>query len=212
MFLASPTTEPPIAAEPPSTRSEPYPQLTLEESSSDLMRLAEQIEDRLHLKNSKPKPFSQDLLTKEGLRRSRGPLEDFEERVQRAVYLIVEPGTSEVFEPGKADIVLHFEPFYDEMTAIFGDIIGVDLAQRDFGSLTDAEAETIEKEFPVFWKISEYHEDAYLSPQEAALLLRECNALGKVVSSPEAIRGLDKFWRIANWASEKHYGILFSAP
>jgi hypothetical protein len=182
------------------------------EAARDLEILASEIEKRLDLHRAKPVPFSDALLTKKGLQKTHGPFEDFVDGGQRIAYLIVEPGGREVFEPAKKDLMLHFEPSYDEMPAISGDIVGADLSKRPGGSLTEQEAEKIEREFPLFWKISEYHEDAYLSPQDAERLARECAALAQIVSSPRALRGLDKMARIANWAVTKHYGVLFSAP
>jgi hypothetical protein len=211
-FLALPTTPSQITSETASLPSPSRRQLSQEQVSNDLLSLASQIEDRLHLKTEEPKPFSQDLLSKEGLRRSRGQFEDFEDGGQRIVYLIVDPGTLAVFEPTKTDVMLHFEPFDDEITAIFSDVLGVDLALGHGRALSDSEAEKIEKAFPIFWKVSDYYEDAYLSPREAALLLQECATLDKVAYSSKALRGLDKLFRIARWASEKRCGVLFSAP
>ncbi len=151
------------------------------------------------------------MLSKEGLRRLRGQFEDFEERGQRVAYLIVDPGSLEVFEPTKADIMLHFEPLDDEITAIFDEILGADLTRGHGRALSDTEVEKIKMAFPIFWKISDYYEDAYLSPREAELLSQECAAMDKIVSGPRGIRGLDKLSRIAYWASSKNYGILFSA-
>jgi hypothetical protein len=182
------------------------------DASSDFAALASEIEKRLNLLDVAPKFFSEALLTREGLRKSRGPFEDFEDGGQRTAYLIVEPRASEVFEPTKADIMLHFEPGYKEVPAIFADIIGDDLTRGSGRALTNAEADKIRTEFPILWKISDYYEDAYLSPQEAAALSEECVALDKIVSSPKGFRGVDKLSRIARWASEKHYGVLFSAP
>src|SRR5437764_296621 len=113
----APTCESQTTAKLPSHSYASDSQLSEAQGSDDLMRLADEIENRLHLKNVEPKPFSQGLLDKEGLRRSRGQFEDFEERGQRVVYLIVAPGTLEVFEPTKADTMLHFEPLDDEITA-----------------------------------------------------------------------------------------------
>ena len=98
---------------------------------------------------------------------------------------------------------------YDEMTAIFGDVAGTDLTLRDFGTLTVPEAAKIEKEFPTLWKISDYHEDAYMSPQEAEVLSQECAALDEIVSSPRAVRGLDKLARIASWGIRSTMGCFF---
>jgi hypothetical protein len=182
------------------------------EATRDLAKLADEIEKQLGLHDAKPMSFSNALLTKEGLRQAPGPFEDFKDGGQRIVYLIVQPGASEVFEPTTADIQLHFEPMYDEMTAIFGDVVGTDLTLRDFGTLTVSEAAKIEREFPTLWKISDYYKDAYMSPGKAEALSRECAVLDEIVSSPRAVRGLDKLARIASWASTKHYGVLFSAP
>jgi hypothetical protein len=176
----------------------------------DLAALASELEMRLGLQDAKPMVFSERMLTKEGLRVSRRPFEDFADGGQRTVYLIVKPA-AEVFEATKNDIMLHFEPQRDEVTAIFSDIAGADLTQREFGTLTAAEADKIEKAFPVLWKISDYYEGAYLNAEEAQALYQECNTLDQIVSSPRALRGLDKLTRIANWASTKQYGVFFSA-
>jgi hypothetical protein len=208
-FLAFPTTRSHSTVEAPSP---PRAQLSQEQASDDLFRLAGLIEDRLGLKSSEPKLFSRDLLKREGLRRSRAPFEDFQDGGQRVIYLIVEPKASGIFEPTAADLMLHFEPSADEITAIFNEIIGADLTLGHGRALTDLEAERIKTGFPVLWKISDYYEDAYLAPHEADLLLEECVALDKVVSSSRALRGLDKLSRIAYWASSKRYGVLFSPP
>jgi hypothetical protein len=210
-FLAVPALSQGIS-EMPSLLSAPHLQLSREQATDDILRLARLIEDRLDLKNAEPKSFSQDLLSKEGLLRSRRLFEDFQDGGQRIVYLIVEPASSEIFEPTNADLMLHFEPSDDETTAIFNEILGVDLTQGYSRALTDLEAEKIKKEFPVLWKISDYYEDAYLGPHEVQLLLQECATLDKIASSQKAIRGLDKLFRIGRWASEKRYGVLFSAP
>lgn len=187
------------------------------DATSDLSALANEIEERLDLRAVEPKSFSEALLTREGLRKSWGAFEDFEDGGQRIAYLIVQPEAWGSTQPTsaeitKADIMLHFEPHLGEMTAILGDIVGSYLTLRNGGTLTEEEAEKIERHFPVFWKISEYYEDAYLSPQEAELLVQECMALDKVVSSAESLRGVDKLTRIARWASTSRYGVLLSAP
>ena len=211
-FIAAPNSGARAIPDRPSPFRAPRPQLTREQAAEDIEQLADHIESELHLEHEQAKLFSKDLLSRNGLRNSHGAFEDFQEGGQRIVYLIVHPGTSPVFEPTDTDIMLHFEPQFLEMPVIFGDIVGSDLTHRDFGELTEAEAQKIENEFPTLWKISDYHEDAYLSPLEAGSLLRECLALDKTISSPEALRGLDKLSRIAYWASEKGYGVLFSAP
>jgi hypothetical protein len=193
----------------PSTAPPPATQMNKADINRDLAALGNEIEMRLDLQRAKPMPFSEEQLTKEGLRKSRGPFEDFADGGQRTVYLIVKP-TSELFEATKSDIRLHFEPQDDEMTAIFVDIVGADLTKRDFPALTAAEAEKVEKAFPVLWKIRDYYDGAYLTAEEAQALSRECNALDRIVSSPRALRGLDKLIRIANWASTKHYGVFFA--
>lgn len=196
----------------------PTPQLThhisinRSDALSDLPNLADEIETRLNLARAEHLGFSEFLLTREGLRQSRGPFQDFEDGGQRVAYLIVEPTASEVLEPKKTDIMLHFEPMGDEMTAIFVDIAGIDVTQKNSRALTEQEAENIEKRFPILWKLSEYYEDSYLSPQEAVVLSGECTALEKIIFAPKALRGLDKLSRIANWAAKKHYAVLFSAP
>ena len=187
-------------------------QISEADASTDLAALANEIEKRLDLLGAQAMSFSEVLLTKEGMQKSHPSFQDFEERGQRIAYLIVNPATPEVFEPKKTDIMLHFEPMDDEMTAIFGDIVGADLTQRTGTTLTESEAEKIARKFPILWKISEYYEDAYLNPREAETLLRECVALDETVSSPKALRGLDKVSRIARWAAENRYGVLFEAP
>jgi len=187
-------------------------QISDADAASDLAVLANEIEKRLDLVNVQPRSFSEALLTKEGLQKSRGPFEDFEDGGQRLVHLIVNPGAAEMFEPRETDIMLHFGPMYDEMTAISGDIVGTDLTRRDGQTLTEAEAARIERQFPVVSSISDYYEDAYLSPREAEALSKECVTLEKIISSPNAARGLDKLSRIANWAAKERYGVLFSAP
>lgn len=208
----APKIEPQMTAKLLSPQSAPVLQLNAANVSDDLSELANQIEARLHLENVAPKPFSKELLSKDGLRGSQAQFEDFAEGGQRITYLITEPGSSEVFEPVKHDKMLHFGPFDNEITAIFNEILAVDLTLGHGRALTPSEQEKIMMVYPVLWKISDYYEDAYLSRQEAELLYRECQALDKEVSSPQAIRGLDKLIRIAHWASEKGYGVLFSAP
>jgi hypothetical protein len=181
------------------------------DAASDLTALANELEKRLDLVNAQPMALSATLLTKEGLQKSRGPYEDFSEGGPRFVYLITDP-RPEVLETKKTDIMLHFEPMEDEMRAIFGDIVGADLTRREFESLTESEVEKISREFPILWKISQYEMGAYLTPQEAEAFLRECVALDKIVVSPKAVRGLDKAYRIANWASKKQYGVFFDTP
>jgi hypothetical protein len=189
----------------------PATQISEPDAVSDLAALANELEKRLDLVSAQPMSFSTALLTKEGLQKSRGTFEDFEDAGPRIAYLVTDPGPSNVFEAKQTDIRLHFEPMEDEMTAIFGDIVGVDLTRREFETLTESEVEKISREFPVLWKISEYHMGAYLSPQEAGILFQECMALDKIVVSPKALRGMDKVYRIANWASKRHYGVLFDA-
>ena len=193
----------------PSTAAPPRAQINEEGVNQDLAALASEIEMRLDLREAKQLVFSKEMLTKEGLRNSRAPFEDFQDRGLRTVYLIVKP-EPEVFEATKNDIALHFEPKLDELEAIFGDIVGADLSQRDNGTLTDAELDKIEKIFPVLLKISHYDEGAYLNVQDVEALSRECTTLDQIVSSSKSLRGLDKLTRIANWASTKHYGVFFS--
>jgi hypothetical protein len=185
--------------------------MTEDEVNRSLAKLAAEIEQQLGLHDVKPKDFSEALLTKEGLRQSHGPFEDFQDGGQRIVYLIVNPGSSQVFQATNADIMLHFEPEDDEMTAIFGDLLGTDLFRRDFHTMTEAEADRLQKTFPGLWSIADYNMGAYLTPQQASLLYQECLTIGQNVTSPKAIRGIDKLTRIAYWASTKHYGILFES-
>jgi hypothetical protein len=105
------------------------PRFSREHATDDLLQLAELIEGRLGLKGTKSKLFSPDLITKEGLCTSNALFEDFQDGGQRIVYLIVKPGNSEIFEPTKADMRLHFEPSDEEITAVFNEILGVDLTQ-----------------------------------------------------------------------------------
>src|SRR5262249_15833492 len=139
-----------------------------------------------------PMPFSESLLTREGLRQLRGPFQDFDERGQLAVFLIVHPGAEERFEPQKEDVLLHFAPLDGEFVAIFDEILGTELRRLRNRALTDAEKRQIQSRFPVFWKISDYYQDSYLSPAEAKLLYQECLTLSDNASSPDALRGLDK--------------------
>jgi hypothetical protein len=204
--LAAPTE----IAPPPSSAVLAMPKrMTEEEVNRDLAKLATEIEQRLGLHDVEPKEFSETLLTKEGLRQSKGPFEDFQDGGQRIVYLIVNPGSSEVFQTTDADIMLHFEPTDDEMTAIFGNLLGTDLFIREFQTMTEAEANHLQKTFPGLWSISDYHQGAYLNPKQAELLEQECLKISQIVSSHKAIRGIDKLLRIAHWASTKHYGIFF---
>lgn len=204
IFVLAPPLEAGLASTPPATG------ISEADAVSDLAALANEIEKRLDLVSAQPMSFSTALLTKEGLQKSRGPFEDFEDGGVRIAYLITDPG-SKVFEAKETDIRLHFEPTDDEMTAIFGDIVGVDLTQRQGKALTESEVEKISRGFPVLWKLSDYEGGAYLSPQEVSILLKECAALDTVVVSSKALRGLDKIYRIANWASEARYGVFFDA-
>jgi hypothetical protein len=183
-----------------------------EDALSDLGGLADAIERQLRLKDTKPMTFSPTMLTREGLRESRAPFQDFNEGSELTVFLIVNPTSTETLEPAKSDKLLHFAPMDYELTAIFNDILGTDLTQRPLHTMTQPEAELIQKAFPTFWKVSDYYEGSYLSPQDAQLLLHECAELETKATLPAALRGLDKLMRIANWAVAKHYGVLFSAP
>lgn len=205
-LVALPGTTPPFGA--PSAGI----QVSEADASSDLAELASEIEKRLDLLDNKPMSFSKHLLTREGFRKSHGTFEDFVDGGQRLVYLIVDPSRSEVFGPTKADIMLHFEPMDHETTAIFGDILGIDLTQRDGHTMTEAEADKLMQAFPLFWNVSDYYEGGYLNPEEAGRLCQECFTIDQIVSSPRALRGVDKLMRIANWASQKHYGIFFDPP
>ena len=194
---------------PPLRAASARPQINATQAGEDLTALAIEIEKQLSLLNVATMAFSDSLLTKEGLRKSHGPFEHFVDRGQRNVYLIVHPEDSEVFAATKADIMLHFEPMDHESTAICGDIVGANLTKRDFHSMTEDEAVKIQNSFPLFWRVSEYHEGSYLNPQEAHALREECVLLDQLITTPMAIRGLDKLMRIANWATAKHYGVLF---
>src|SRR5579859_4758784 len=175
----------------------------------DLPKLAAEIEQQLGLQNVEPKHFSEALLTKEGLRQSHGPFEDFQDGGLRNVYLIVNPGPEEVFRATDTDILLHFEPKEDEMLSIFGDLLGTDLSLRKFHAMTEAEADRLQKGFPGLWTIADYNMGAYITPRQAELLEQECQKISRIVFSPKAIRGIDKLVRIAHWASVKHYGVFF---
>lgn len=182
------------------------------QADGDLAALAIEIEQQLDLFDVAPMPFSDSLLTKEGLRESHGPFEDFVDGGQRNVFLIVHPKDSEVFSATKEDIMLHFEPMDDESTAICVDIIGADLTQRDFPTITEEEAERIQSSFPFFWKFVDYYDGGYFTPGEARSLHEECLALEQIIFTPKALRGVDKLTRIANWAAVKHYGIFLDPP
>ena len=205
---------PPLAArsQPPQVPTTRLSNLTREESVRDLEKLADYIEEQLGLENVQPRSFSPAMLTREGLAASHAEFEDFDDGGERTVYLIVRPGNVPTYDPQDTDIFLHFTPFDDEMSAVLPAILGIDPALLVNRALTDGEVEKIKKEFPVFWEISDYYEDAYLSPDEAAELYRECQLLDKKEMPPAALRGLDKLMRIAHWATAKHYGVFFSAP
>jgi hypothetical protein len=179
------------------------------QADEDLAALAIEIEKQLGLSDVAPMHFSDSLLTKEGLRKSHGPFEDFVDSGQRNVFLIFDPRDSEVFAATEADIMLHFEPTDDESTAICGDIVGADLTKRDFQSMTEQEAEGILRSFPFFWKVVDYHMGGYFNPEEVRNLHEECLALEQITSTPKAMRGIDKLKRIANWAFVKRYGVFF---
>lgn len=182
------------------------------QADEDLAALAIEIEKQLGLSDIAPMPFSDSLLTKDGLRKSHGPFEDFVDGGQRNVYLIVHPQSSEVFAATKADIMLHFEPMDHEMAAICGDIVEADLSPRDFHNITEEKAERIRLSFPLFWKIADYYKGGYFNPEEALILHQECLALEQMISSPKSLRGIDKLIRIANWAVARNYGVLLDPP
>lgn len=186
--------------------------ISAEDASSDLGGLADAIEKRLHLKDTKPSAFSPSMLTREGLRESRAPFQDFSEGSELTVFFIVNPTSTETWEPAKSDKLLHFAPMDYEFTAIFNDILHTDLTLDHGRAMTELEVELIKKDYPTFWKIADYYEDSYLNPEEAQRLLHDCVTLDNKATSLAALRGLDKLMRIANWAVAKHYGVLFSAP
>jgi hypothetical protein len=183
-----------------------------EEAWEDVMALSDQIERQLRLADKKPQLFLPAMLTWEGLRQSHGPYQDFWDGGQLTVYLIVHPTAEETVSPNKEDILLHFGPGNKEITAVFNEILGTDLTLGHGRSMTDEEIELIKKRFPVFWEMSDYDSNSYLSPDKARLLYDECEALHNVVSSPKALRGVEKLMRIGYWASTKRYGVFFEAP
>jgi hypothetical protein len=186
--------------------------MSAEDASSDLRGLADAIENQLRLHDKKPVAFDPAMLTREGLRESRAPFQDFSEGGELTVFLIVNPTSVETREPAKSDKFLHFAPMDYEFTAIFNDILHTDLTLDHGRAMTESEVELIKKDYPTFWKIADYYQDSYVSPEEAQVLLHECAALDNKATSPAAMRGLDKLMRIAKWAVTKHYGVLFSAP
>jgi hypothetical protein len=180
--------------------------------AADLTGLAQSIERMLRLADTKPFVFLPEMLTREGLRNSKGQFEDFLEGGELTVYLIVHPGSAEHFGTTKDDFFLHFAPFDNELTAIFDEILETDLAQDHGRAMTDQEIEHVKTKYPTFWKISDYYEGGYLSPAEAKRLLEECTALSEKAKSPASLRGLDKLIRIANWGASKGYGVYFEPP
>src|SRR5262249_31693630 len=74
-----------LASTPPATR------ISEADAVSDLATLANEIEKRLDLVSAQPMSSSTALLRKEGLKRSRGPFEDFEDGGVRIAYLIPDP-------------------------------------------------------------------------------------------------------------------------
>lgn len=210
VFLA-----PPAATMAPNVSSvpvEPEPKINEKDVAADLKRLAGTIEEQLELKDVKPVVFSPEMLTREGLRKSRGPFDDFMEGGQLTVFLVVNPGSTEHYQETEQDIFLHFAPFDDELTAILNEILQTDLTEDHGRAMTDEEIERARTKYPTFWEISDYYQGGYLSPAQAKLLLEECTGLSDQAKSPTALRGLDKLIRIANWASTKGYGVFFSAP
>ncbi|HLY92568.1 MAG TPA: hypothetical protein VKQ89_04860 [Candidatus Angelobacter sp.] len=179
------------------------------QATEDLTALAAKIEKQLGLLDVPVKAFSDALMTREGLRQSYGPFEDFVDCGQRNVYLIVNPAGPEVYKTTAQDIMLHFEPKDDEMLAICGDIVGLDLTKRDFYRMTEEEGKRVGNSFPLFCRITDYYCGTYVTPQEAPALYEESVALERIAVTPKAIRGVDKLMRIANWAVVKHCGVFF---
>jgi hypothetical protein len=196
----------------PSPPSDNPSTLSREELLADLAKLADEIEFQLRLAKVEPMPFSDALVTREGLLQSRGPFQDFEDGGQLTVFIHVDPSGKEANRPTKEDIHLHFAPVGEEITAMFAEILKTDPLLLRGRALTDSERGRIQESFPVLWKIADVYEDSYLSPQQAQALHDECLALDSTAHSPKALRGLDKLMRIGYWASTKHYGVLFSAP
>jgi hypothetical protein len=190
----------------------PRPSPNPEKAWEDVAALSDQIERQLHLVSKPPQPFSQALLTWEGLRQSRGPYQDFWEGGQLTVYLVVRPTAEGTISPQKEDLLLHFGPINNEITAIFNEILDTDLTLGHGRALTSEEIEQVKKRFPIFWEMSDFDSNSYLSPDDARVLHDECETLHNIVSSPKALRGVEKLMRIGYWASAKRYGVFFEAP
>lgn len=186
--------------------------LSEDDADSDLRALAHVIETKLGLTDAQPHPFSEWLFTKDGLATTPDTFQDFDDGGELAVFLVTDPLRDKVYDPAPEDIALHFAPHDYELTAILEEIIGEDLRTSHGRPLTEGEKECIKAAFPMFWEISDYYEDSYLSPQDAGVLYNECTSLNDSARSTEALRGLDKLIRISRWASKEQYGVLFSAP
>jgi hypothetical protein len=73
----------------------------------------------------------------------------------------------------------------------------------------DESSDPLLPEYPLLSRSDDFLSNVFYRPEEVNGLLAECTRAQGLVKNPSAIRGLDKFLRIARWAEKEHSGILF---
>lgn len=173
---------------------------------ADIPELGAYLETHFDLREKPSLQFDPEWLTAEGLARTPGEFEDFDEPGDITAYLVRDPqayarsaqtspeeATSESSSPD--DLILHFGLSVDEVDALLSD-----LGQKDDGNGVPS--------LPLLSRIE--NPEGMYQPAEIERLLAELHGARQVVKAPQAIRCLDKLKRMATWAHKMENGIFLS--
>jgi hypothetical protein len=172
----------------------------------DIPKFCMYLESALGLTAKSSLDFDREWLTREGLTRSRSELEDFVERGSWSVFLARQPETyGHNFQPTSSeDRSLSFGIDMFEHDALFKEL-GADWNKfQEHGSVGP-----ILPDYPMLSRLDDITDDAVYQPTEVNALLAELLRSQGVVKDPRAVRGVDKFVRIARWAQKLGLGIYF---
>jgi len=174
----------------------------VQKAIDDIPRFCRYLEERLGLKDTPPQDFDDNLLTRDGLARSKPEFEDFVDRGSWDVMLTSTPEAADSPSSSSGSQGLSFGIKSSEVEAIVRELGGrLGVADESSGPLLP--------DYPLLSRPNDFLSNVFYRPEEINRLVAECAHAQGLAKNPDAIRGLDKFLRIARWAERGHTGILF---
>jgi len=175
----------------------------VQKAIDDIPHFCRYLEERLGLGSMPSQDFDEGLLTRDGLATSRPEFEDFVDRGSWAVMLTSSPeATGNLGSSASVSRSLNFGIKSSEFEAIVQELGGK-------WGVADESSGPLLPEYPLLSRSHDFLSNVFYRPEEVNRLLAECMRGQSLVKSPGAVRGLDKFLRIARWAERDHTGILF---